>query len=239
MNRVFWLIGFALFHLANSLRNMCVASRFPQTTHSKLLWFIVSGLFFLSSACTTPKPPTMNPTRTELSAAEVRLREGARQAQVSYPLQNPEIKIFKGARRIELWAERKLVKAYKIGLGTSPVEDKEREGDFRTPEGQFYVCTRNEKSKFHLFLGVSYPNQEDAKRGLASGLITQEQYDAIVDAQNKQERPPWNTPLGGEVGIHGHGSSSDWTWGCIAVENQEIEELWLACPMKTPITIAK
>ncbi|MBI4752075.1 MAG: L,D-transpeptidase family protein [Acidobacteria bacterium] len=200
---------------------------------------ILGGLFFLSSACSTSKPPAMNPTRTELSAAEIRLRDAAHTAQVTYPLQNPEIKIFKGTRRIELWAEQKLVKSYKVGLGSSPVADKEREGDFRTPEGKFYVCTRNEQSKFHLFLGVSYPNKEDAQRGLASGLITQEQHDAIVDAQTKQERPPWNTPLGGEVGVHGHGSSCDWTWGCIAVENEEIEELWLACPMKTPITIAK
>jgi murein L,D-transpeptidase YafK len=114
-----------------------------------------------------------------------------------------------------------------------------REGDHRTPEGRYYVCTRNDRSRFHLFLGVSYPSKQDAERGLTTGLIGKNVFAQIVAANSRGTRPPWNTPLGGEVGVHGGGTGSDWTWGCIALENADIEELWASCPLGTPITIER
>lgn len=180
-----------------------------------------------------------NPSAARLRAAEVRVRTLAATASVPFPLVQPELRVFKAAHRLELWASGRLLKTYPIGLGAAPELDKEREGDHRTPEGRLYVCTRNEISKFHLFLGLSYPGPEDAARGLRDKLITRAQHDAILDAHRRKARPPWDTKLGGTVGIHGHGAGSDWTWGCVALEDEAIEELWAACPMGTVVVVSK
>jgi murein L,D-transpeptidase YafK len=136
-----------------------------------------------------------------------------------------------------LYSEGVVVRRYKIGLGLSPVEDKVRQGDRRTPEGEFYVFTKNDKSAFYLSLGLSYPNIEDAERGLRDSLITRRQHDAIVRAIKRLATPPQNTALGGDIYIHGNGSSSDWTWGCVALENAEMKELFDAVSVGTPVTI--
>jgi len=180
-----------------------------------------------------------NPTPQQLRAAEGRVRVLASAAAAPFPLKHPELRVFKAARRLELWASGKRLQSYPVGLGLAPEGDKEREGDYKTPEGRLYVCTRNLVSKFHLFLGLSYPGPEDAARGLKDGQITKAQHDAILDAHRRTARPPWDTPLGGIVGIHGHGSGSDWTWGCVALDNEAIEELWAACPLGTPVLIEK
>ena len=85
---------------------------------------------------------------------------------------------------------KNLIKTYKIALGFEPTGDKEIEGDGKTPEGDFYIFTKNSESKFYLSLGVSYPNIEDAKRGLENELITQEEHDAILKAINEKKMPP-------------------------------------------------
>ncbi|WP_058880968.1 murein L,D-transpeptidase family protein [Chloracidobacterium thermophilum] len=177
------------------------------------------------------------PQTTPAPEAGERLRAAALQAGVPFPLRAVSLRVYKSLRRLELWSGHACVKAYAVALGAEPELDKLREGDHRTPVGRFYVCTRNDRSRFHLFLGLSYPNEEDAERGLRDGLISRRQYRAIRQAQRQQVRPPWNTPLGGEVGIHGGGTGSDWTWGCVALSNDDIEELWLTCPLKTPVTI--
>lgn len=150
---------------------------------------------------------------------------------------NPRIVILKSQRRLILYDGAAEVRSYKVALGGKPVGDKEREGDRRTPEGTFRVCTRNQRSRFHLFLGLSYPAADDAARGLAQRLIDASQHDAIVAADRDRRCPPWNTPLGGEVGIHGHGADRDWTLGCIALANSDIEELWRACPKGTEVEV--
>jgi hypothetical protein len=175
----------------------------------------------------------------DFAGAESRLRSAAAQAGVAWPLPDPRLHVYKGQRTVELRSGEAVVRSYRVALGNEPDIDKEREGDHRTPVGEFYVCTRNDRSNFHLFLGVSYPSREDAERGLRSGLVNRRQYDAIIQANTLGVRPPWDTGLGGFVGIHGGGSRGDWTWGCIALENADIEELWLACPLKTPITIER
>jgi murein L,D-transpeptidase YafK len=195
----------------------------------------------LRSACLllTAVTASADPSPARLKAAEVRVRTLAATASVPFPLRQVELKVFKAARRLELWASGRRIQAYPIGLGADPDLDKEREGDHRTPEGRLYVCTRNLVSKFHLFLGLSYPGPDDAARGLREKMITKAQHDAIRDAYRRKTRPPWDTALGGTVGIHGHGSGSDWTWGCVALEDEAIEELWAACPVGTPVVIGK
>ena len=153
------------------------------------------------------------------------------------PLANPRIEVSKGKRELRLYDGTRLLRTYHVGLGFSPVEDKVREGDGRTPEGEYYVCVKNANSKFYLSLGISYPNIEDANRGLRDDLITKRQHDQIADAITAGKRPPWDTKLGGEIFIHGNGSSSDWTWGCVAVEDAEIKELFDAVPMGTRVRI--
>jgi murein L,D-transpeptidase YafK len=152
-------------------------------------------------------------------------------------LTDPHILISKSKRTMVLFDGERAVRTYHIGLGRDPIEDKVREGDYRTPDGEFYVCVKNANSKFYLSLGLSYPNLEDAERGLRDKLITRAQYDQIKSAITRKARPPWDTPLGGEIFIHGNGSATDWTWGCIAVEDIEINELFEAVPMGCRVVI--
>lgn len=161
----------------------------------------------------------------------------AQQAALKLPLKNPRIVIMKSERRLELFSGDAVVRRYKIGLGLSPVEDKVRQGDRRTPEGEFYVFTKNDKSAFYLSLGLSYPNIEDAERGLRDKLISRRQHDVIVRAIKRKASPPQNTALGGDIYIHGNGASTDWTWGCVALENADMKELFDAVTVGTPVTI--
>jgi len=153
------------------------------------------------------------------------------------PLKNPRIVVLKSKRRLELYSDGAVVRTYKVGLGLNPVPDKKRQGDRATPEGDFYVFTKNDKSAFYLSLGISYPNAEDAERGLRDGLISRAVHGAIVKAIKGKATPPQNTALGGDIYIHGNGASSDWTLGCVALENEDIRELFHAVLVGTPVTI--
>jgi murein L,D-transpeptidase YafK len=153
------------------------------------------------------------------------------------PIEKPRIIVYKKERKLELYSGEKLLKTYRVGLGFNPVPDKQREGDGATPEGDFYVFVKNNKSAYYLSLGVSYPNVEDAERGLRDRLITKTQYDAIVDAHRRKVAPPQYTKLGGLIYIHGHGAGSDWTLGCVALENEHMKELFDAVSVGTPVKI--
>ncbi len=153
------------------------------------------------------------------------------------PLKDPRIVVIKSKRLLELYSQGKIVRTYQVGLGFNPVPDKEREGDGATPEGDFYVFTKNDKSAYYLSLGVSYPNIEDATRGLRDELISQKEHDVIVRAIHNKAAPPQHTALGGLIYIHGNGAKSDWTWGCVALENEDIRELYDAVLVGTPVTI--
>jgi murein L,D-transpeptidase YafK len=168
---------------------------------------------------------------------ERRVRKVCEQEGAVYPPESPRVVIRKAKRELVLYDGDKPLKTYKVGLGTDPVADKRREGDGCTPEGDFNICTKNDRSRFHLFLGISYPNAEDAERGRKTNLISEAEYRDIVEAVNSKRRPPWDTRLGGEIGIHGNGAGSDWTLGCIALSNEDIEELFMLLDLGTPVTI--
>ena len=153
------------------------------------------------------------------------------------PMKKPSLVVVKEKRELKFYDDGKLIKTYKIALGFAPEGDKATEGDGKTPEGVFYVFTKNPKSRFHLSLGLSYPNIEDARRGLREKIITQKQHDEIVAAVNAKLMPPQNTALGGEIYIHGGGKAEDWTWGCIALEDEEIRELFETIPVGTEVEI--
>ena len=153
------------------------------------------------------------------------------------PLIKPKIVVKKSRRELLLYSNDKLVRTYHVGLGLSPVGDKVRAGDRRTPEGDFYIFIKNDKSAFYLSLGLSYPNAPHTERGLRDGLINRSQYETIMRALKAGKAPPQNTRLGGDIYIHGHGAGSDWTWGCVALENEDIRELFDAVSVGTPVTI--
>jgi murein L,D-transpeptidase YafK len=150
---------------------------------------------------------------------------------------DPRIIIHKDRRSLEVYDGDELIKTFAMVLGFQAAGDKEVEGDGKTPEGEFYVCTKNPNSKFHLSLGLSYPSKEDAARGLREGLITAAEHDEIVAAVEDGKMPPQNTALGGEIYIHGGGAERDWTRGCVALENTEIEELFDLIPVGTKVSI--
>ena len=159
------------------------------------------------------------------------------QKPIALPVEKPRIVVYKSERKLELFSDQTLLRTYRVGLGFSPVADKKREGDGATPEGDFYVFVKNNKSAYYLSLGVSYPNTDDAARGLQDRLITRAQHEAIIEANRRKTAPPQYTKLGGLIYIHGHGSSSDWTWGCVALENEDIKELFDVVSVGTPVTI--
>jgi murein L,D-transpeptidase YafK len=202
-----------------------------------VLAFILAAFVAVTCSCSQVAAPTRAKS-TPASDAKPNTDEFAvNNVALKLPLANPKIVVSKSRRRLMLYSNNKLVRLYRVGLGTDPVNDKIKEGDRRTPEGEFYVFTKNEHSAFYLSLGLSYPNAKDAERGLRDGLITRAQYNAIVDAIRRKVAPPQNTPLGGQIYIHGNGSQSDWTWGCVALDNPNIRELFDAVPVKTLVVI--
>lgn len=133
--------------------------------------------------------------------------------EVTYVVVNKE------ARQMYLLHHDKVLENYNIRLGFAPSGHKEIEGDGKTPEGIYLIDRRNPNSRFHLSLGISYPNARDMERAKAMG----------------------KSP-GGDIFIHGQKNpfkrdKGDWTWGCIAVKNKEIEDIYAMVGNGTPIQI--
>lgn len=149
-----------------------------------------------------------------------------------------KIVVSKTERRLTAFGpEGEIVASFPVIVGRSPAGTKEREGDHRTPEGEYFVCFKNPKSQFHLSLGLSYPNAADAERGLARGAVTREEYEEIVEADRTRRTPPWKTALGGEIFIHGESEGRDGTAGCVAIRNEDIERLFPEVALGTPVVI--
>ena len=123
--------------------------------------------------------------------------------------------------------------------------DKERSGDKRTPEGDFYICSMNNSKRFYKFLGLSYPGIKHAQQGLQRGIITPREYGEIEGAYRERRQPSWETRLGGAIGIHGRiledpsvwATRRNWTDGCIALSNSDIDEIFSVVSLGTPVTI--
>jgi murein L,D-transpeptidase YafK len=132
-----------------------------------------------------------------------------------------------------------------VALGKRPIGAKRERGDWRTPEGEYFVTYRKPVSRYHRFLGLSYPNIEDAEEGLRRGAITAEELWGIRTAIGARTQPSWTTRLGSGVGIHGEGDygekkredAIDWTDGCIALSDDDVEILFDLVPTGTPVAI--
>ncbi len=153
------------------------------------------------------------------------------------------IRVVKSRGDLHLFDGGELIKTYKCITGSN-AGDKQIEGDRKTPEGSFHIVFKNPLSKFHLSLGLNYPNMEDANRGLAAGLISAAQYQDLLNAlassdysDEAAQNRVWKTPLGGEIFIHGCAEGRTSTAGCIALSNPDIEELYAQCPVGTAVEI--
>ena len=134
------------------------------------------------------------------------------------------VRILKKDHVLELLAGGKVIQTYKVALGRGGLAPKERQGDARTPEGHYVIDSRNADSHYHRALHVSYPGPEDRARAARLGVSP-----------------------GGAIMIHGlpNGMSwlgaahrlYDWTLGCVAVTNGEIDEIWEMVPVGTPVEI--
>lgn len=149
------------------------------------------------------------------------------------------IVVHKEARRLELRQGETVIKSYKVGLGFAPTGHKVKQGDGKTPEGTYSICVKNPQSRFYLSLGINYPSPADATAGLEAKLITAGDHARIVAAHKKGATPPWDTTLGGEIFIHGNGSVSDWTRGCVALDDAEMKDLYSRVEVGTVVEILK
>jgi murein L,D-transpeptidase YafK len=135
-----------------------------------------------------------------------------------------KVLVFKHDHELRLLSGGKVFKTYKIALGGDPIGAKTQQGDHKTPEGTYLFDRRNANSKFHRALHISYPNAKDREQARKRGV-----------------------PPGGDIMLHGlpngYGAIGaahrlkDWTDGCIAVTNAEIDEIWALVPDGTPIEI--
>jgi L,D-peptidoglycan transpeptidase YkuD (ErfK/YbiS/YcfS/YnhG family) len=134
--------------------------------------------------------------------------------------------VHKSKRNVALCKSGKLVKNLRSGLGFAPSGAKLQQGDGKTPEGVFYVPRLLPNSTYYKAFLISYPTVADAARGVAAGLITSAQRSQITSAHAACVEPPQDTNLGGDVELHGNGSSQDWTAGCVALDDANIDLLW-------------
>jgi murein L,D-transpeptidase YafK len=134
------------------------------------------------------------------------------------------ILILKKEHVLELLDGGKVIRTYQVALGRGGLAPKDREGDGRTPEGHYFIDSRNASSRYHKALHISYPNAADRARAEKLGV-----------------------PPGGAIMIHGlpNGMSwlgsthrvYDWTLGCVAVTDDQINEIWKMVPVGTPVEI--
>ena len=165
------------------------------------------------------------------------LVEQTRTRETKPATKNLSLIVKKSERKMYLYQGNTLNKTYNVALGFNPIGTKIKQGDGATPEGEYFLTHKNPKSQFYLSLGVSYPNNSDAATGLQNGLLSSSEHEAVVKAHTARQKPPQNTKLGGDIFLHGGGTSSDWTWGCIALSNEDIKELFDLLPLKTRIRI--
>jgi murein L,D-transpeptidase YafK len=132
--------------------------------------------------------------------------------------------ILKKDHLLKLLAGDKVIRTYKVALGQGGLEPKQREGDARTPEGHYIIDSRNAASEYHLALHVSYPNAADRKRAARLGVSP----GGAIMIHGLPKGKGW---IGPAHRLH------DWTLGCIAVTDPEIEEIWKLVPVGTPVEI--
>ena len=131
-----------------------------------------------------------------------------------------------------------------IAIGSNGATWQKKIMDEKTPLGDFKISSVKNNSRFHLFFGIDYPTMEHAQRAVEDGRISQLEFESLQTAWKRGESPPQNTGLGGFIGIHGVGEGNmevhnrfNWTNGCVAITNDEIDEMAEMVNIGTRVTI--
>jgi len=150
--------------------------------------------------------------------------------------ENRVLKVMNGERVLEVFN--------KIAIGSRGADWEKHRNDKKTPLGEYRIGWVNENSRYHRFFGLTYPNKENAKRAYLAGVLGESTLRAILRAEVEEDVPPQNTALGGQIGIHGVGKANsmihdefDWTSGCIAMTDEQIDRLTPWIKKGTPVVI--
>lgn len=161
----------------------------------------------------------------------------------------PDFDIFisKSKKQLTVKKGTQTVKQFRIALGKGGNGAKRKTGDKKTPVGIYKIIDMRDRSKFHFFMQLDYPNLLDAWYGYKNNIISAEEFKKIAVAYKAGEKPPQDTNLGGYIGIHGLGNENEeklyihngfnWTDGCIALTNEQINELMQYVAIGTKVII--
>ncbi|MBU2759116.1 L,D-transpeptidase family protein [Acidithiobacillus sulfurivorans] len=152
------------------------------------------------------------------------------------------------AHLLRIYRGDTLLATYPVAIGFNGSAPRRTRGDDVTPVGHYHIGWILHGTQYGPFMGLTYPNKENAEWGLQEGIITHNQYLAIVDAIDAGQTPPQNTPLGGEIGIHGMGPQfaddpeskvfpGRWTAGCVALSNWNAQQIAALVQVGTPVEI--
>jgi murein L,D-transpeptidase YafK len=193
------------------------------------------AVVWLTLAC-APAVPVKAPPETPAPAPE---------PTTALPcLRVEQIEVSKSERRLRARCDGGSVVEMAVALGREPEGPKRDAGDLRTPEGSYRISAPSRRSRFHRFIPIDYPSVEDARVALAEGRISEAAYERIAAAHAQGAAPPGDTPLGGALGLHGEGerwrgdsADLDWTYGCVALTDDEIDFLADRIEVGTPVVI--
>jgi hypothetical protein len=152
-------------------------------------------------------------------------------------IQSPEIYVYKEKRRLYVIQSNVLVRDYPIALGLTPQGDKEKDGDGRTPEGEFKICTKDPVGRFGKSLLLNYPDKKHLERAFFAGILSPSEFREILVNNGSKGQPLKSNALGGQISIHAGGAHRDWTNGCIGLYASDMEELFNIAGIGTPVSI--
>jgi murein L,D-transpeptidase YafK len=154
------------------------------------------------------------------------------------------IEIVKSERRLTARCVGGGVLRMTAALSREPTGPKRETGDQRIPEGLYRIAGNARPSRFHLYIPIDYPSLHDADRALAEGAISAAVHRRIAAAHEEGRMPPQDTKLGGGLGLHGEGERwrgdspyHDWTVGCVALADEDIDRIAALAPVGTPVEI--
>lgn len=160
-----------------------------------------------------------------------------------------DLEISKSARVLKVKKGDKVIRLYHIAFGKGGKGGKREMGDNKTPVGSYRIINFKSDSRFFYFMQLNYPNLVDAWHGYKDRLISAREFKEIAEAYHDGDAPPQNTMLGGYIGIHGIGevtrkkldihSAFNWTDGCIALKNEEVNELRRYVSIGTRVVISE
>ncbi|MBI2969625.1 MAG: L,D-transpeptidase [Gammaproteobacteria bacterium] len=163
--------------------------------------------------------------------------------------QSIQIEVSKSGQIMLVKQDGQVIRRFHVALGKGGNGTKQRLGDNKTPLGRYRIVDFRGDSRFHYFMQLDYPNLLDAWHGYRNELIDASQFKAIATTYGRHELPPQDTALGGYIGIHGIGESSDerlrihrdnnWTEGCIALTNEDLNELRAFVAIGTRVVITE